>query len=312
MSNDYLWVEKYRPATIEETILPNRLKQTFQKIVESGKMPNMLLTGTAGLGKTTVAKALCNELGYDWILINGSDEGRQIDTLRDKIKRFATTVSLTGSMKVVIIDEADYLNQQSFQPGLRAFIEEFSNNCRFVLTCNFKNRIIEPLHSRCSVYEFNTTRKEMATLAAQFMKRAQYILQQEGIEYDQKAVADLIMQHAPDWRRILNELQRTSMSGSVTVHTVTSQPTKFSELFSYLKDKDFKKMRQWVSNNIDTDSSSIIRGIYDEMSERVDKSTIPTLILILAEYQYKAAFVADVEINTVAMMTEIMSNVKFA
>ena len=311
MSNDYLWVEKYRPATIEETILPNRLKQTFQKIVESGKMPNMLLTGTAGLGKTTVAKALCNELGYDWILINGSDEGRQIDTLRDKIKRFATTVSLTGSMKVVIIDEADYVNQLSFQPALRAFIEEFANNCRFILTCNFKNRIIEPLHSRCSVYEFNTTRKEMATLAAQFMKRAQYILEQEGIEYDQKAVADLIMQHAPDWRRILNELQRTSMSGSVTAHTVTSQPTKFSELFSYLKEKDFKKMRQWVSNNIDTDSSSIIRGIYDEMSERVDKSTIPTLILILAEYQYKAAFVADMEINMVAMMTEIMSNVKF-
>ena len=311
MSNDYLWVEKYRPATIEETILPNRLKHTFQKIVESGKMPNMLLTGTAGLGKTTVAKALCNELGYDWILINGSDEGRQIDTLRDKIKRFATTVSLTGSMKVVIIDEADYVNQLSFQPALRAFIEEFANNCRFILTCNFKNRIIEPLHSRCSVYEFNTTRKEMATLAAQFMKRAQYILEQEGIEYDQKAVADLIMQHAPDWRRILNELQRTSMSGSVTAHTVTSQPTKFSELFSYLKDKDFKKMRQWVSNNIDTDSSSIIRGIYDEMSERVDKSTIPTLILILAEYQYKAAFVADIEINMVAMMTEIMSNVKF-
>jgi DNA polymerase III delta prime subunit len=311
MSNDYLWVEKYRPATIEETILPKRLKQTFQKIVESGKMPNMLLTGTAGLGKTTVAKALCNELGYDWILINGSDEGRQIDTLRDKIKRFATTVSLTGSMKVVIIDEADYVNQQSFQPALRAFIEEFANNCRFILTCNFKNRIIEPLHSRCSVYEFNTTRKEMATLAAQFMKRAQYILEQEGIEYDQKAVADLIMQHAPDWRRILNELQRTSMSGSVTAHTVTSQPTKFSELFSYLKDKDFKKMRLWVTNNIDTDSSSIIRGIYDEMSERVDKSTIPTLILILAEYQYKAAFVADMEINMVAMMTEIMSNVKF-
>jgi DNA polymerase III delta prime subunit len=311
MSNDYLWVEKYRPTTIEETILPKRLKQTFQKIVESGKMPNMLLTGTAGLGKTTVAKALCNELGYDWILINGSDEGRQIDTLRDKIKRFATTVSLTGSMKVVIIDEADYLNQSSFQPALRAFIEEFSNNCRFILTCNFKNRIIEPLHSRCSVYEFNTTRKEMATLAAQFMKRAQYILEQESIEYDQKAVADLIMQHAPDWRRILNELQRTSMSGSVTAHTVTSQPTKFSELFSYLKDKDFKKMRQWVTNNIDTDSSSIIRGIYDEMSERVDKSTIPTLILILAEYQYKAAFVADIEINMVAMMTEIMSNVKF-
>ena len=311
MINDYLWVEKYRPTTIEETILPNRLKQTFQKIVESGKMPNMLLTGTAGLGKTTVAKALCNELGYDWILINGSDEGRQIDTLRDKIKRFATTVSLTGSMKAVIIDEADYGNQNSFQPALRAFIEEFANNCRFILTCNFKNRIIEPLHSRCSVYEFNTTRKEMATLAAQFMKRAQYILEQEGIKYDQKAVADLIMQHAPDWRRILNELQRTSMSGSVTAHTVTSQPTKFSELFSYLKDKDFKKMRQWVTNNIDTDSSSIIRGIYDEMSERVDKSTIPTLILILAEYQYKAAFVADMEINMVAMMTEIMSNVKF-
>jgi DNA polymerase III delta prime subunit len=311
MSNDYLWVEKYRPDRISDTILPPSLKQTFQKVVDSGKLPNMLFTGTAGLGKTTVAKALCKELGYDWIIINGSDEGRHIDTLRDKIKRFATTVSLSGTMKVVIIDEADYLNAASFQPALRGFIEEFSSNCRFILTCNFKNRIIEPLHSRCSVYEFNTTKKELAALSAQFMKRAEYILEQENVEYDPKTLANVIMQHAPDWRRILNELQRTSLNGSINTHTVVSQPTKFSELFTYLKEKDFKKMRQWVANNIDTESSAIIRGIYDEMNDRVEKNTIPALILILADYQYKAAFVADGEINMVAMMTEIMTNVRF-
>src|SRR6056300_215637 len=219
--NDFLWVEKYRPRTIAETILPDGLKQTFQRLVETGELPNMLFTGSAGLGKTTVAKALCNELNLDYILINSSEEGN-IDTLRTKIKQFASTVSLHGGYKVVILDEADYLNAQSTQPALRGFIEEFSNNCRFILTCNFKNRIIEPLHSRCGVYEFNTTKKDLAQLAFQFMKRMEAILETESVEYNQKAIADMIMKFAPDWRRVINEGQRGSISGSGIVGIDTS------------------------------------------------------------------------------------------
>jgi DNA polymerase III delta prime subunit len=212
--SEFLWVEKYRPKTIEDTILPKELKETFSKIIESGEVPNMLFTGTAGLGKTTVARALCNQLGLDYILINGSEEGN-IDTLRNKVKSFASTVSLQGGYKVIILDEADYLNPQSTQPALRGFIEEFSNNCRFILTCNFKNRIIEPLHSRCSTYEFNTSKKNVAVLASQFMKRVETILATEGITFNQKVVAELIMKHLPDWRRVLNELQRYSVSGTI-------------------------------------------------------------------------------------------------
>ena len=213
--NDFLWVEKYRPRTIAETILPDGLKQTFQRLVETGELPNMLFTGSAGLGKTTVAKALCNELNLDYILINSSEDGN-IDTLRNKIKQFASSVSLMGGYKVVILDEADYLNAQSTQPALRGFIEEFSNNCRFILTCNFKNRIINPLHSRCSVYEFNTTKKDMAVLCGQFMERCKYILSEENITYEEKALAQTIMKHAPDWRRILNEIQRNSILGNIS------------------------------------------------------------------------------------------------
>src|SRR5210317_738639 len=215
MSVDFLWVEKYRPKSISDVVLPQTLKQTFQKIVDSKELPNMLFTGTAGLGKTTVARALCNELGCDYILINGSEEGN-IDTLRGKIKQFASSVSLQGGYKVIILDEADYLNAQSTQPALRGFIEEFANNCRFILTCNFQNRIIEPLHSRCGVYEFNTTKKDLAPLAAQFMKRCKFILEEEGVSYDEMAIADLIMKFAPDWRRVLNELQRYSVLGPIT------------------------------------------------------------------------------------------------
>ena len=214
MSNDFLWVEKYRPKTIAETILPDNLKQTFQKIVDTGELPNMLFTGTAGLGKTTVAKAMCNELALDYIIINGSEEGN-IDTLRTKIKQFASTVSLQGGYKVVILDEADYLNPQSTQPALRGFIEEFANNCRFILTCNFKNRIIEPLHSRCGVYEFNTSKKDMADLMGHFMQRVTAILEAESVQFEKKAVADLIVKYAPDWRRVLNELQRYSVLGHI-------------------------------------------------------------------------------------------------
>ena len=311
MREEFLWVEKYRPQTIQDCILPKALKETFQKIVDNGKMPNMLFTGSAGLGKTTVAKALCNQLDLDYIMVNGSEEGN-IDTLRGKIKRFASTVSLQGDVKVVILDEADYLNPQSTQPALRGFIEEFSDNCRFILTCNFKNRIIEPLHSRCGVYEFNTTKKDMVSLCEQFMKRACEVLSKEGFGVaapQRESLAKLIMRYAPDWRRVLNELQRATMSGmNLEVSHVSDN---YDVLFTSLKEKDFKKMRTWIANNIDVDCSAIFRTIYDQMYDRVDSSSIPQLVLILADYQYKNAFVADHELNTVACMTEIMANVEF-
>lgn len=311
MSADFLWVEKYRPKTIEECILPESLKNTFNSVVQTGELPNMLLTGTAGLGKTTVAKAMCNMLNLDYILINGSEEGN-IDTLRGKIKQFASSVSLQGGYKVVILDEADYLNPQSTQPALRGFIEEFANNCRFILTCNFKNRIIEPLHSRCGVYEFNTTKKGMIDLCGQFMDRTAKILQDEGIAFgDGKALADLIMKHAPDWRRVLNELQRASVGGSFSGVSSSSDGSGVDKLFTHLKEKDFKKMRTWVANNIDTDASAIFRSLYDRMNDKVAPQSIPQLVLILADYQYKNAFVADHELNVVACLTEIMANVNF-
>ena len=311
MSNDFLWVEKYRPKTIGETILPSDLKATFQKIVETGEVPNMLFTGSAGLGKTTVAKALCNELGLDYILVNGSEEGN-IETLRGKIKQFASSISLQGGYKVVILDEADYLNPQSTQPALRGFIEEFSNNCRFILTCNFKNRIIEPLHSRCGVYEFNTSKKDMAALAGNFMDRLKKILEIESVEYNEKDAADIILKYAPDWRRILNEAQRHGNSGILTTNSrLDGSGNQYDVLMTYLKGKDFKKMRSWVVNNIDVDASAIFRGIYDNMANTVSPQSIPQLVLILADYQYKNAFVADHELNTVACLTEIMAQVEF-
>ena len=312
MSNDFLWVEKYRPKTILETILPEKLKNTFQKMVDTGELQNMLFTGTAGLGKTTVARALCKSLDLDYIIINGSEEGN-IDTLRTKIKQFASTVSLQGGYKVVILDEADYLNPQSFQPALRGFIEEFSNNCRFILTCNFKNRIIEPLHSRCGVYEFNTSKKDMIKLCGDFMDRAADILYKEEVSFDSKVLAEVIMKFAPDWRRVLGELQRHSAGGGriddSILHNVTDK--NFDELFTHLKTKDFKKMRNWVVNNIDTDASAIFRGLYDRMSDKIEAQSIPQLVIILADYQYKNAFVADHELNVVACLTEVMANVKF-
>ena len=311
MSDQFLWVEKYRPKTIDEIVLPKDLKDTFLKIVESGELPNMLLTGTAGLGKTTVARALCNELGCDFILINGSEEGN-IDTLRNKIKQFASSVSLQANYKVVILDEADYLNPQSTQPALRGFIEEFANNCRFILTCNFKNRIIEPLHSRCGVYEFNTSKKSMAQLCTMFMERAKNILQIENVKCEDAALANLIMKFAPDWRRILNELQRYSVNGTIDMGITQALDDKnYDDLFSHLKNKDFKRMRNWVVNNIDTDVSAIFRAIYDRMQDKVTPQSIPQLVLLLADYQYKNAFVADHELNVVACLTEVMSDVQF-
>ena len=311
MANDFLWVEKYRPRKVADTILPQQLKDTFQKVVDEGTIPNMLFSGSAGLGKTTIARAICNELDVDYIVINGSEEGN-IDTLRGKIKQFASTVSLSGGYKVVILDEADYLNPQSTQPALRGFIEEFSNNCRFILTCNFKNRIIEPLHSRCGVYEFNTTKKDLAGLAAQFMKRMKSILEEEGVSYEEMAVADLIMKFAPDWRRVINECQRYSLTGFID-SGVTKNLTddNYDSLFKLLKEKDFKKMRTWVANNIDTDAAAIFRAVYDRALMKVKPESLPQLILILADYQYKNSFVADHELNVVACLTEVMANVEF-
>lgn len=310
MQDEFLWVEKYRPRKVFDTILPNSLKDTFQKIVDGGEIPNMLFSGTAGTGKTTIARAICDELGLDYIVINGSEEGN-IDTLRGKIKQFASSISLSGGYKVVILDEADYLNPQSTQPALRGFIEEFSKNCRFILTCNFKNRIIEPLHSRCSNYEFNFNKKTQAQLCSEFMKRAQDILKEEDVAFNPDTLAQVIMRHAPDWRRVLNELQRHSISGQLETTVILNDANdNYSVLFKSLKDKDFKKMRSWVVNNMDVEPASIFRGIYDVMYENVQPQSIPQLVLILADYQYKNAFVADHELNLVACMTEIMANVE--
>jgi DNA polymerase III delta prime subunit len=311
MSKDFLWCEKHRPRKVENAILPKKLKDVFLKIVKSGELPNMLFTGTAGLGKTTIARAICDELGYDYILINGSEDGN-IDTLRGKIKRFASSVSLGGDVKVVILDEADYLNPQSTQPALRGFIEEFSSNCRFILTCNFKNRIIEPLHSRCGVYEFNTTKKEMQVLCSDFFVRLMSILESEGVAFNKDLIAQLIMKHAPDWRRVINECQRFSIGGQLETTVLDNDVNdNYNLLFKSLKEKDFKKMRSWVAQNVDIDVSAIFRHIYDNMYTHVDPAYIPQLVLVLADYQYKNAFVADHELNVVACMTEIMANVEF-
>ena len=309
-----LFVEKYRPQTIEDCILPKHLKQTFTEIVKTGEVPNMLFTGTAGLGKTTVARALCNELGADYLFINGSDEGRSIDMLRTTVKGFASTISLTAAKKIIILDEADYLNAQSTQPALRGFIEEFSNNCRFILTCNFKNKIIEPLHSRCGVYEFNTSKKGMAELCQQFMARAIDICKQENVTISsEQMLAELIMQHAPDWRRVLNEMQRHSNGGTLTLNAGGgSVSTNLAELFTFLKNKKFTDMRKWVAQNMDVESAAIFRGIYDHMTDAVTPESIPALVLVLADYQYKNAFVPDKELNMVACLTEVMAQVEFS
>ena len=309
--NEFLWCEKYRPNTIEDCILPANIKKTFTDSVNGGELHNMLLTGTPGLGKTTVAKALCEELELDYLLINGSEESG-IDTLRTKIKQFASSVSLQGGYKVVILDEADYLNPQSTQPALRAFIEEFSSNCRFILTCNFRNRIIPALHSRCAVYEFNIPKNDQQRLASVMMARLMMILNEEKIEYNQEVLAELIMKHMPDWRRIINELQRYGASGIIdTGILVQIGDIALHDLMSHLKDKNFKLMRQWVVDNLDSDPASLFRKIYDNMNDHIEPGSIPQLVLILADYQYKDSFVADHELNLVACLTEVMAGVNF-
>ena len=308
---NYLWVEKYRPQNIDDCILPDTIKTTFRQMVESGEAQNLLLSGGAGCGKTTIAKALCIELDTDYIIINCSEDGN-IDTLRTKIRNFASTVSLSGSKKIVILDEFDYSNAQSTQPALRGFIEEFSENCRFILTCNFKNRIIEPLHSRCTTINFTVPKKEKPTLASQFMDRVKYILDNEDVSYEEKVVVEVIMKHFPDFRRIINELQRYSVSGGIDVGILTQiGEIHIKDLVSYMKDKDFTNARKWAVENLDNSPSELFRKIYDGLYEHISSSSIPQAVLILAEYQYKSAFVADQEINLVACIVELMMGCEF-
>ena len=308
---EHLWVEKYRPSTLQDIILPSQLKKDFELIVKQRELQNMLLTGTAGTGKTTVAKALCKMLNLDYIIINGSEESG-IDTLRNKIKQFASSVSLEGGYKVVILDEADYLNPQSTQPALRGFIEEFSANCRFILTCNFKNRIIEPLHSRCSVVEFAIPKGQKQIMAAKMMERLGHILTNEGVSYEEPVLAELIMKYFPDFRRTINELQRYGVSGKIDSGILINvNDVSVGNLMNHLKVKDFRKMRQWVADNIDIEPAAMFRKIYDSSTEYIDPQSIPQLILILADYQYKDSFVADHELNMVACLTEIMAGVQF-
>jgi len=312
MSN-FLWVETYRPKTIEDCILPDSTKKTFQDFLNRGEIPNMLLAGPPGIGKTTVAKALCNELGVDVYVINGSDEGRFLDTVRNNAKNFASTVSLssTAKHKVIIIDEADNTTND-VQLLLRASIEEFANNCRFIFTCNYKNKIIEPLHSRCAVVDFNIKGKEKAQLAAGFYARLQDILQKEGVEFDNKVLIELINKHFPDWRRVLNECQRYAVSGKIDSGILaTFSDVSVNELVKSLKDKNFTEVRKWVVGNLDNDASSLLRRIYDTAYDCLTPATIPAAVLIIAKYQYQCAFVADQEINLLAALTEIMVECEF-
>jgi DNA polymerase III delta prime subunit len=307
MTEHFLWVEAYRPRTIDDCILPKDLKEYFKKQIELGEIQNMLLAGTAGTGKTTVAKALCEELGTDYIVINGSEESG-IDILRTKIKSFASTVSFTGHTKVVILDEADYLNPNSTQPALRGFIEEYAANCRFIFTCNFKNRIIQPLHSRCAVIDFKLPKEEKPRMAAAFFKRTTEILTKENIPFDTKALAKVVEKHFPDFRRTLNELQRYSQTGQIDEGILVNlADANMGELVESLKDKDWKRMRTWVVNNIDNEPASLFRKIYDTLIPLTNQ--VPSLVLTIADYNYKSAFVSDQEINLVACLTEIMANV---
>jgi len=312
MLEEVLWVERYRPRTIADCILPQDIKKTFQAFVDSGTIPNLLLTGTQGTGKTTVARAMCEQLGCDYIVINGSMNGG-IDTLRNEIQQFASTVSFSGGRKMVILDEADYLNAQSTQPALRNFMEEFSKNCGFILTCNFKSRIIEPLHSRCSIVEFKIPPKEKPVLANQFYKRVLDILGKEQIEYNKNVVGELIARHFPDWRRVLNELQRYSVGGVIDSGILVNLSDEhFTQLVTILKDRRFNDMRKWVAESNDTEPAVLFRKIYDALNAIAKPASIPQAILILADYQYKAAFVADQEINLVACLSQLMAEVEYA
>ena len=312
MKEEFLWVEKYRPSNINDCVLPSETKKIFLDFVNNKEIPNLLLCGTAGVGKTTVARALCNELGADWILINGSEE-RNIETLRVKIKQFASTVSLTvdGGPKIVILDEADYLNPQSTQPALRGFIEEFSKNCRFIFTCNYKNRIIQPLHSRCSVVDFTIEANQKPQIAQQIFQRILQILTNEKVDYNEKVVVEVINKFFPDFRRMLNEIQKYSASGKIDSGILASlDDESLNELLNFIKEKEFSKMRKWVAMNIHNDPQNLYRKIYDSFFTKFENTSVPQAIIILSDYTYKSAFVADQEVNMVACLTELMMECK--
>jgi len=309
MNEEFLWVQKYRPKTIADTILSSELKQTFQQFVNQENIPNLLLTGSAGIGKTTVAKALCEQLNADYIVINGSMNGN-IDTLRTEIMQFASSISFTGGRKYVILDEADYLNPQSTQPALRNFMEEFSKNCGFILTCNFKNRIIEPLHSRCTVIDFKTKGKDKAKLAAKFFNRLCDILKNEEVEFESKVVAELVNLHFPDWRRVINECQRYASTGRIDSGILANlNQESFKQLITHMKAKEYQSVRKWVGENSDIDASQFFRAFYDTAWEEVSDNSVPGVVITLGEYQYKHSFAADPEINIMAFLTAIMFEV---
>ena len=312
MNKDILWVEQYRPSTIDDLVLPENIKGTFREIISQDKIPNLILSGSAGVGKTSAAMVLCKALNCDYIIVNGSDEGRLIETLRNKLTQYCSSVSMSGGRKVVIMDEADYMTPDSVQPAMRGFMEKFSSNCSFIFTCNFKNRIIEPIHSRCAVIDYRITDTDKQKLAAEFMNRCITILTDNNIEYDGNVVAELIMKHLPDFRRVLNELQRYSVSGNIDSGILLNiSDANMKELIECLKSKNFKGVRTWVVDNIDNDPQKIFRKIYDHLYTSADPNTIPQIILHIAEYQYKSAFVADQEINLMACLVEIMTNAKF-
>ena len=312
MTESLLWVEGYRPKTIDDCILSDTIKGTLSDLVKDEKVSNLMFTGQSGVGKTTAARAICDQTNSDYIIINGSDEGRMIDTLRTKLTQFCSTISIRGGRKVVIIDEADYMNPDSVQPAMRNFIEKFAENCSFIFTCNYKNRIIDPIHSRCAVVDFTLNKDEKPTIASQFMNRCEHILNDENVVYDKDVVGALINKHFPDFRRVINELQRYGTSGNIDSGILANiGELNLSQLVSALRDKNFHNMRQWVVSNVDNDPATIYRKIYDKLYEVLEKSSIPQAVLIIADYQYKSAFVADQEVNLVACLVELMAECEF-